>query len=118
MMRTNRLLCSLLALGGMLVCLRGAAAYEPVPPPPTIPNVDPLSVPEDKAGEREFVQDLVSILNETRSSDAFIATVLALHRAGVDGKLVVPAIIKNAERLKLFADTNADQGTVQQKTIM
>jgi hypothetical protein len=62
---------------------------------------------------------MVSILNETRSTDAFIATILALHRAKVDGKLVVPAIIRNAERLKLFADTDPNkEGTTHQQILM
>jgi hypothetical protein len=126
-MRRNRLLCTLLALGAIVGGTVGVlAAEKPGNKHPN--NVEtpcaqgcvcaPCSPSAADPAATEFVHELVAVLNETRSSDAFIATVLALHRAGVDGKLVVPAIIKNAERLKLFVDTNPDQGTAQQKTIM
>jgi hypothetical protein len=137
-MRRNRLLCGLLALSWLFATTAGVWAGEWTPPKnPSkgpvapfggavpvcpfengIPEPSPLPPPPCCSGGTDFVHELITILNETRSSDAFIATVLALHRAGVDGKLVVPAIIKNAERLKLFIDTNPDQGTAQQKTIL
>src|SRR5438270_71115 len=97
-MRRNRLLCTLLALGAIVGGTVGvlaaekpcnkhpnnneAAGWQPCYPTPVTPSTN-------DAVATEFVHELVAVLNETRSSDAFIATVLALHRAQVDGKLVV-----------------------------
>src|SRR5438876_414320 len=120
MMRRNRVLYGLLVLGGLLVSLQGAAAGDQpgsVPLPLGHPRTPPPFTDESERSE-EFLKEMVSILNETRSSDAFLATVLALHRAKVDGKLVVPAIIRNEERLKVFADTDPKNGTDQQQTVL
>ena len=102
MMRRKRVFSGLLVLGGLLVSLQGAAAGDQpgsVPLPLGHPQTPPPSIDESERSE-EFLKEMMSILHETRSSDAFLATVLALHRAKVDGKLVVPTIIRNAERLR------------------
>ncbi len=112
-MRRVRLLAGVLIVAG---CLAGGkvalAGDSPQGDQPFIPPAVRSS------SEEQFVGDMVSILNETQSPDAFLATVLALHRAKVEGKRVVPAIIHNAERLKLFADTPPEQGTEQQKAVL
>ncbi|HYT87149.1 MAG TPA: hypothetical protein VEL76_00385 [Gemmataceae bacterium] len=120
----SRVLCGLFVLGGLVGSLH---AQVPPPPPEAGYYQGPVSDPrarfydpssqQDSSRDDEFVKESLSILNETRSSDAFIVTILALHRAGVDGKLLVPAIIRNAERLKLFGDAASDQGTDQKEMI-
>jgi hypothetical protein len=60
----------------------------PPPPPPTDP----------------YVAELLGILKETKSVDAFITTLGLLVEAKADHHLAVPAVIRNAERLGVFAD--------------
>jgi hypothetical protein len=54
------------------------------------------------AAEEQVVQELVKILNETNSPQTLLATTLALMPMGKKAQSAVPAIIRNAERLKVF----------------
>jgi hypothetical protein len=61
------------------------------------------------SGDRPFVKDpyiaeLLAIMQETKSVDAFVMTLTVLVDAQPDHRLVVPTVIRNAERLGLFAD--------------
>jgi hypothetical protein len=66
----------------------------------------------------DFIGELISILNETRSPDAFLVTLSILQEIKPEARTVVPAIIRNAERLRLFKRTDPDQPTEQQKMIV
>ncbi len=101
-------------------------ATPPTRPDPVRAIADPglTSTPEPKpipteanTAEEGFINELVSILNATHSSDAFLVTLSILQELRADAHVVVPAIIRNAERLKLFKRTDPDQPTAQQKMI-
>jgi hypothetical protein len=51
-----------------------------------------------------YVTELLGILKETKSPDAFLMTLGLLVDAKPDHRHVVPAVIRNAERLGLLAD--------------
>jgi hypothetical protein len=76
--------------------------------------------PTDQAKDAkvDFIGELISILNETRSPDAFLVTLSILQEVKPEARVVVPAIIRNAERLRLFKRTDPDQPTEQQKMIV
>jgi hypothetical protein len=74
--------------------------------------------PQAKDANEGFVGELVSILNETRSPDAFLVTLSILQEIKPDARAVVPEIIRNAERLRLFKRTDPDHPTEQQKMIV
>jgi hypothetical protein len=76
--------------------------------------------PTDQAKDAkvDFVGELISILNETRSPDAFLVTLSILQEIKPDARAVVPVIIRNAERLRLFKRTDPDQPTEPQKMIV
>ena len=62
----------------------------------------------------QLLQELTTILKETRSRETFVVTVMALSRMGADAKRTVPDIIRNAERLELLKDL-ATSGTSSEK---
>ncbi len=95
-MRRSRILCGLFALAATLVNLPAAAAHE----------------------NATFVNELLTILNETRSPDAFLVTITVLSELKPDARQVVSTIIRNAERLKLFAQTDPERFSEQQRMIL
>jgi len=52
--------------------------------------------------EEHVVQDLIQLMNETKSQQTLLATALALMPMGKKAQAAVPAIIRNAERLKML----------------
>jgi hypothetical protein len=50
----------------------------------------------------QLAQDLVAILNETKSPDVLLMTMETLAELKAEPHLVIPAIIRNAERLNLL----------------
>jgi hypothetical protein len=52
--------------------------------------------------DQEQVQELIKILNETKSPYTLVATTVALAPLGDKAKVAVPAILRNAERLKVL----------------
>jgi hypothetical protein len=79
-----------------------------------------LGTSSDQARDVEegFIRELLSILNETRSPDAFLVTLSILQELKPDARAVVPEIIRNAERLRLFKRTDPDHPTEAQKMIV
>jgi hypothetical protein len=67
--------------------------------------------------DEQFVRELLAILCETRSHDAFLVTLSILQEMKADPRMAVPVIIRNAERLKLFACTEPDQATEKQRMV-
>jgi hypothetical protein len=65
-------------------------------PVPTCP-----AAPAASHADEALVNELVAILNETASRDTFCMTVQILGALKADPRLVAPAIIRNAERLKI-----------------
>jgi hypothetical protein len=49
-----------------------------------------------------LVGDLVAVLNDTKSVDAFLVTVELLQKMGAEARPAVPAVIRNAERLGIL----------------
>src|SRR5262249_12661779 len=111
---------SMLVLSCMLTLIPAAAcSQEHSPALPSEPV--PVKVPDTKQESRrdaKFTDELLSILNETKSPDAFLVTLSILQEVKPDAQEVVPAIIRNAERLRLFKRTDPDQPTEQQKMIV
>src|SRR5260370_27879624 len=52
--------------------------------------------------DQDQVQELIKILNETKSPYTRVATTAALAPLGDKAKVAVPAILRNAERLKIL----------------
>jgi hypothetical protein len=57
------------------------------------------------AGQAEYEKELLSILATTRSTDAFCVTLGLLGETKVDPREAIPVVIRNAERLGIFADS-------------
>ena len=57
--------------------------------------------------DAEVVGELVKILNETKSADTFVATLLALSQ--FEDKSPLPAVVKNAARLGLLKGLSKDE---------
>lgn len=55
-----------------------------------------------RAIDAQVVQELTTILNETTSREAYVYTVGVLGKMGRSARPALPAIIRNAERLRLF----------------
>jgi hypothetical protein len=49
-----------------------------------------------------YVADLLDLVGQTKSVDAFLVTVSLLAKARPDARQVVPAVIRNAERLGIY----------------
>jgi hypothetical protein len=80
------------------------------PPPPAVVPVNPVAPapvpsPAPVKVSGDLVQELIQIINETRSIDTFFVTTKLLEDMGAKSRPAVPAIIRNAERLELFKDT-------------
>jgi hypothetical protein len=60
--------------------------------------------PPSKIAEKPvaLVDDLVALLNETKSRETFAVTLAVLQNLGTDARSAVPAIMRNADRLGLF----------------
>jgi hypothetical protein len=124
----------LLIGGGVLAVLptvfaaSGGRKPAPPPPPPVYSEANEpylcgqvkngFFCPQAQVAGEDFIGELVSILNETRSPDAFLVTLSILQEIKPEARTVVPVIIRNAERLRLFKRTNPDQPTEQQKMIV
>jgi hypothetical protein len=125
-MKRRSWLVGILGLVGLLVLQPDVGATErescPQSPPPSQPSAaaenDLAGTVRSPRADDEFVEDLVSILNETHSPDAFLVTLSVLQELKPDARVVVPAIIRNAERLRLFKRTKADQATEEQRMIV
>jgi hypothetical protein len=82
------------------------------PPPPATPVnwgnpvrvIPPTPAPSVKkpAKPASVVEELVAILNETKSTDTFLATLAVLVKFGKEARAAVPAIVRNADRLAVF----------------
>ncbi len=59
---------------------------------------------DDESPENNQVQELIKILNETKSPAVLVATAVALMPLGDKARPAVPAILRNAERLKVLDD--------------
>jgi hypothetical protein len=104
------------------------APFQPVPPPPPLSGggheiVGGNSMPPPPAGQvvappvvgslppktpappvkDPYVAELLTILQETKSVDAFLVTLDVLVETKADHRVVVPAVIRSAERLGLLA---------------
>jgi len=56
--------------------------------------------------DREIVKELIEMLGSTESQTTFAVTAMALGHLGEKAKTAVPAVIRNAERLKIFDGTH------------
>jgi hypothetical protein len=90
-MRRSSLLMSVLVLGGLFARLTPALAEKPCADRPILPNP-----------EKTLSEELVAVLDQTQSPDVFLATVLVLEKVKGDPKCVIPAVLRNAERLRVF----------------
>jgi hypothetical protein len=68
-------------------------------PPPAVAVVKSCANVQD-----DQVQELIKIINETKSPYTLVATAVALMPLGEKAKVAVPAILRNAERLKVLED--------------
>jgi len=59
---------------------------------------------EEKPADDAQVQELIKILNEAKSPSTLVATAIALLPLGDKAKPAVPALLRNAERLKVLDD--------------
>ncbi len=77
---------------------------QPEPTPAPVVEKDP------------YVAELLEILGTTKSVDAFLTTVSLLADVVPEGRKVIPAVIRNAERLGIYGrhvlDENAMEGMV------
>jgi hypothetical protein len=74
------------------------------PTPVCMPAAPPRCCMPSSPDNAKLVEELLAILQETRSADTFIVTVKALSDLGPDAKTAVPAIIRGGDRLGLFKD--------------
>jgi hypothetical protein len=104
-MKRNGMLANGLGLAVLVLCCQTAAADEkketekiaaPVVVERCCPNERCASAPNDQ------VQELIKILNETKSANTLVATTIALVPLGDKAKVAVPVILRNAERLKIL----------------
>lgn len=61
--------------------------------------------------DEHIVQELVTILKETRSPDTLLVTVTVLGRMGPAAKPAIPVIIRSADRLELLKDISNPEAT-------
>jgi hypothetical protein len=54
--------------------------------------------------DARYIEELLTIIDETQSRDTFAVTAELLSHAKVDAKLAVPRLLRGAERVGLFAD--------------
>jgi hypothetical protein len=81
------------------------AGLAPDAGPPCLSAPAPVPAPvacvAAPCADEALVRELLVVLKETKSQDTFCMTVQILGTMKADGRLVVPAIIRNAERLKI-----------------
>ncbi len=80
---------------------------------------DPAPTPMPP-GEKTLSEELVAVLDKTQSSDVFLATVRVLEKVKCDPKVVIPAVLRNAERLRIYesgADSVTGQGSIILKAV-
>jgi hypothetical protein len=101
-MKPNDLLAAALVFTlalGIGPALRGA---DPVSQCPACCEKEASKTQTVKATKEKVVQELIVLLNETKSPDTFIVTASALGMMGHDARPAVPSIIRNADRLGLL----------------
>ncbi|MBY0522578.1 MAG: hypothetical protein K2R98_04245 [Gemmataceae bacterium] len=84
-----------------------ASAADPCPNPPKVSRCSPPAsatyvVTRDPSGNAALVQELIGVLNETKSREVLIMTFAALAAMGPDAKPAIPAILRSAERCDLL----------------
>jgi hypothetical protein len=57
--------------------------------------------------DARYTKELLDILQTTRSVDAFVVTLHLLADTDMDARTVLPVVVRNAERLGVFADSLA-----------
>jgi hypothetical protein len=90
-----------LALVALLALAPAALAADPTLPASWKEPARP-AVTGKQAGKEKLAQELLSILNETKSVDTFLITLEVLPAADIDPAVAIPTIIRNAERLELL----------------
>jgi hypothetical protein len=65
-----------------------------------------------------IVGDLVAVLNETKSVDAFLVAVELLQKMGAEARPAVPAVIRNAERLGILKKSALSSGKGNRQEIV
>jgi hypothetical protein len=89
------------------------------PPAPSWSN--PRGVPAPTATHKPqksaaLVEQLVALLNETKSKETFTVTLIVLQKLGTEAKSAVPAILRNADRLGLFEGALSGDSKGKQST--
>ena len=110
-------LTTCLALAALVVCWQTGTADEKKETPRILLStpvrqamcqadcceVVPTSPPASRATAVDAqVQELITIMNETKSPYTLVATTVALIPLGDKAKVAVPVILRNAERLKIL----------------
>lgn len=62
------------------------------------------------SAREEYLEELASILDETKSPDVFMLTLRCLDDDGADPRQLIPVAIRNAERLGILADFAGKDG--------
>jgi hypothetical protein len=86
----------------------GVPTSAEAPPKSVGPPADsgnPRGVPPRKPAS--LVEELVGVLDQTTSRQTFLVTLAVLRDLGQEAKPAVAAILRNADRLKLFADEDS-----------
>lgn len=83
------------------------AAWNAPPPGPAAPAAK-TPAPTAKPVE-PFIQDMLTILEETQSSDTFLITLELLAKESSGASTAIPKVLKNAERLGLLKDAIVQQ---------
>jgi hypothetical protein len=71
----------------------------------------------ETAGDDKVIDELTTILKETKSPETFVLTATVLGRMGPQAKRALPAIIRNAERLELLEDAMNDNAAANQSNL-
>jgi hypothetical protein len=92
-----------LAAAALVACWQTGKADDNSPPQSAVPTA--RSAPSEgtvASKGNDNLQELLKILNETKSPYTLVATAVALVPMGEKAKQAVPTILRNAERLKLL----------------
>jgi hypothetical protein len=99
-------------------------------PPAPVVEVVPIeatavsAATKESSVEQQVVQELIKIMDETKSPTTLLATTLALMPMGKKAQAAVPAILRNAERLKVLqplkdmSSAKAENATVLLTAVM
>jgi hypothetical protein len=107
-MRRKLLLFLVVGVAGVLAPVLAVLAQSsstpsaPAPDSPTTCIGNKPSAPSSTDGK--IIDEMIAILNETKSEKTFVVTALALGSMGSDAKRALPQLIRNAERLGLLDD--------------